>query len=110
MQRILGATRRITLITSAVFLIVGFPLQAFATDPAPASAPSQDPNKPQGPDANTYTYNTATGMWENDYYIWNPATGQTTPKTTQTYSYNPATGHWDTTDWIYDPAQGAYVP
>jgi hypothetical protein len=49
-------------------------------------------------------------MWENAYYIWNPATGQTTPKTPQTYSYNPATGHWDTTNWIYDATQGKYVP
>jgi hypothetical protein len=84
--------------------VVGYPLTAWADDAGPG------PNEPQGPDANTYIYNPDTGMWENDYYIWNPATNQTTPKTTQSYSYNPATGHWDTTDWIYDPAQAKYVP
>src|SRR5581483_9407806 len=74
------------------------------------SSGTQGPSQPQGPDANTYTYNSATGMWENQYYIWNPATGQTTPKTPQNYSYNPATGMWDTTQYRYDAASGTYVP
>jgi hypothetical protein len=49
-------------------------------------------------------------MWENQYYIWNPNTGQTEPKTPQTYSYNPVTGKWDTSKWIYSPDTGSYVP
>jgi len=49
-------------------------------------------------------------MWENAYYIWNPATNQTTPKTTQDYSYNPATGAWDTNDFKYDPTTKTYIP
>jgi hypothetical protein len=49
-------------------------------------------------------------MWENDFYIWNPTTGQTTPKTAQKYSYNPETGMWDTTQYKYDAPSGNYVP
>jgi hypothetical protein len=78
--------------------------------PAPGPAANPGPAQPQGPDANTYTYDSNTGLWSNQYYTWNPATGQTTPSAPQTYSYNPATGHWDTTDWIYNPASGAYIP
>ncbi len=82
-------------------------------NPTPATAstpPSTGPVSPTGPDASTYTYNSATGLWENQYYTWNPTTGQTSPKTTPTYSYNPATGMWDTTHWKFDPASGTYVP
>jgi hypothetical protein len=113
MSRLSDITRRTVFGLAAALLVAAFPVPAFADDPASTpstNTPTQGPNKPQGPDANTYTYNSATGMWENAYYIWNPATGQTSPKTAQTYSYNPATGHWDTTDWIYDPAKGQYVP
>jgi hypothetical protein len=78
------------------------PPQGPTTDPGPTS--------PQGPDANTYTLNPDTGLWENAYYIWDPVTHQTRPKVPQSYSYNPATGRWDTTQWVYDPAAGNYVP
>lgn len=70
----------------------------------------QGPTSPTGPAANTFTYNATTGMWENQYYIWNPNTGQTTPRTPQSYSYNPKTGMWDTTNWVYDPTSQSYVP
>lgn len=93
---------------TALVLVAGYPLTAWA-DNAP-SAPTQGPTSPTGADAGTYTFNSTSGMWENAYYIWNPATGQTTPKTTQTYSYNPATGHWDTTDWVYNAPLGKYIP
>lgn len=66
------------------------------------------PDKPTG--EVPYTYNEATGMWENDKYIWNPATGQTTPKGEVNYSYNPATGQWDTKDWVYNPVTKKYEP
>jgi hypothetical protein len=105
MLRLRGLFRRFSVGIITLILVVGFPLSAWADDPS-----GRGPDAPQGPDANTYIYNADTGMWENDYYIWNPNTNQTTPKTTQTYSYNPATGHWDTTDWIYDPPSGHYVP
>lgn len=78
----------------------------------PTSPPvsSTGPSKPTGADANTYTYNSGTGLWENQYYTWNPVTHQTAPKTPQSYSYNPSTGMWDTTKWVYDAPSGKYVP
>lgn len=103
MSRFSFDIRKTAFALTATLLLITGPLPAFAQQ-------SPGPNAPQGPDANTYTFNPDTGMWENAYYIWNPATNQTTPKGSQTYSYNPATGRWDTTDWIYDSAKGAYVP
>jgi hypothetical protein len=88
-----------------------------STPPAQPAAPTNTgpttqpgPAAPTGPDASTYTYNATTGLWENQYYTWNPNTGQTSPRTPPTYSYNPATGMWDTTQWRYDAASGTYVP
>ncbi|MBI4033842.1 hypothetical protein HY379_02470 [Candidatus Saccharibacteria bacterium] len=94
-------------------------------EPSPegtVTAPAQDqtttttienirgPSEPNGVDANTYTYNSETGMWENEYYIWDPVTKQTKPKSPQTYSYNPETGMWDTTEWRYNPTTDKYEP
>lgn len=85
------------------------------SDPAPAPAPTPatatpGPKKPNGADSNTYHYNEATGLWENDHYTWNPVTKQTQPKDAVDYSYNPTTGMWDTTQWRYDAASGKYEP
>lgn len=73
-------------------------------------ASSTGNNAPTGASAATYIYNSETGLWENDYYTWDPVTHLTTPKTPQTYSYNPETRMWDTTEWQYDTAAGKYVP
>jgi hypothetical protein len=78
--------------------------------PAPAAAVNPGPSSPTGADANTYTYNSTTGLWENQYYTWNPITHQTQPKSAPSYSYNPSTGMWDTTQWVYDAPTGKYVP
>jgi hypothetical protein len=67
------------------------------------------PIQPNGAGSTTFVYNESTGKWENDYYIWDPVTKQTTPKTPQQYSYNPQTGRWDSKDWIYNPAINQYV-
>lgn len=84
-----------------------------APAPAPDQAPSQSvtgPTAPTGADANQYTFNPATGLWESQQYIWNPATNQTSPKTDPGYYYNPATGMWDTTTYQYHPETGTYQP
>lgn len=83
-----------------------------ATQAAPeqSSEETRGPDEPQGPDANTYTYNPDTGKWENEHYIWDPVTKQTQPKNPQTYSYNPDSQRWDTTEWRYNPASGKYEP
>lgn len=81
------------------------------TEPAPTtSTETQGPQSPPGAEADTYTFNETTGLWENSKYTWDPVTKQTSPKTAPTYSYNPETGHWDTTEWIYDAPSGTYVP
>lgn len=82
------------------------------TEPTP-SAPdpaSPGPQTPPGPEADTYTYNESTGLWENSKYTWDPVTKQTSPKSTPTYSFNPETGRWDTTEWVYDAPSGKYIP
>jgi hypothetical protein len=81
--------------------------------PTPSSSPAANttgPQSPTGPDSNLYTYNSTTGLWENEHYTWNPTTHQTQPKNAQDYSYNPTTGMWDTTQWIYDTPSGKYIP
>lgn len=86
------------------------------TAPDPTTTPpttppaTQGPTTPPGAASKTYHFNADTGLWENDYYTWNPATGQTAPKTAPNYSYNPTTGKWDTTQWRYDAPSGQYVP
>jgi len=66
--------------------------------------------QPTGDDATTYHYNSQTGKWENEHYIWDPATRKTTPKDNLPYSYNPATGRWDTTEWRYNSTTGKWEP
>src|SRR6266536_166693 len=73
-----------------------------ASNPLPANQTNQagsggqtGPSSPTGADAPNYTFNSATGMWESDQYIWNPKTGQTTPKGNPGYYYDPAAGKWN---------------
>lgn len=93
-------------------IIIFFPALVSAqevTDPTTTeTAAETGPDVP--PAESPYVYNEATGMWENDYYIWNPITQQTTPKGDVDYSYNPETGQWDTTEWVYNPATKKYEP
>jgi hypothetical protein len=87
------------------------PAPTVATTPPPAPAASTPGTAaPTGADANTYTYNSTTGLWENPYYTWDPATHQSSPTTPQGYSYNPTTGMWDSTNYVYDAPTGTYVP
>ena len=78
--------------------------------PTPPPAPAQGPTQPTGAEAKSYHFNVNTGLWENDFYTWNPVTHQTSPKASPTYSYNPYTHMWDTTQWIYNPSTNKYDP
>jgi len=117
--------RRSFIITLAFLQVGFFPHMGFAegTSDDPSSTPdtststpvdpasTQGPTSPTGADGQTFVYNPDTGLWENDFYTWNPVTKQTAPKPgTVDYSYNPATGKWDTTEWRYDAPSGKYVP
>src|SRR4051812_2996027 len=55
------------------------PSQELAAPPPPETPPPvvQGPQSPAGADHGTYTYNEATGLWENDKYTWDPVTKQT---------------------------------
>src|SRR3989344_1834306 len=97
---------RLAALAIALIVLLSYPLGAIAL--AEGSAPG--PSAPTGASASSYTYNPATGLWENDYYTWDPATNLAAPKTPQTYSYNPSTGMWDTTEWIWDAPSGKYIP
>lgn len=97
-------------------LVVFYPAAAMAdgdtstngTTPTTQTTQNTGPTKPNGADASTYHYNADTGKWENDYYIWDPVTHQTTPKTASNYTYDLTSGTWNTTDWQYDAPSGTY--
>ena len=103
------------LLQIALYPHIGFALEGAATDgsTSDASAPTittNGPSAPTGADASTYIYNDVTGLWENEYYTWDPVTKLTAPKTSPEYSYNPTTEHWDTNEWRYDAPSGKYIP
>ncbi len=72
-------------------------------------AATQGIKSPTGSDAGTYTYNSCTGLWENQYYSWSPATKEYTPKTPYTYTCDTAHWDWVYSKWIYNPVSGKYV-
>ncbi len=98
--------KNILSILLVLLLVLSAPMAVLADN----NNQSTGPQSPPGADSSTYTYNSNTGLWENDYYTWDPVTQQTAPKTPQAYSYNPDTGRWDTTEWVYDAAAQKYVP
>lgn len=97
-------------------LVFSYPLgtvvlaESSETDSTAAPASETGPISPTGADSSSYVFNPDTRLWENDYYTWDPATKQTSPKTPQSYSYNPDTNMWDTTQWVWDAPSNKYVP
>lgn len=103
-------------------LLVGFmPVPYAFADSADSSTPTGSAScspvapaptgikAPTGSDASTYTYNSCTGLWENQYYTWSPATQQATPKTPLVYTCDTTTWQWATKVWVYDPAAGKFT-
>jgi len=116
MLRIIGPTLKRGLFVGAVVILAGglLPLPAFADSsssqtctPPPATQPGV--TRPIGADANTYTYDCTTGLWENGYYSYNPATGVYAPTYPIVYTYDPTTGLYDTTVWVYNAPSKQYV-
>ncbi len=109
----------------SLLLLLGSPGAVFASETAsPSAAPtSESPapgqsdttvpiagvTRPTGASAATYHYNQANGLWENDYYTWNPANKETLAKTAPEYTYNPQTALWDTSIWEYQTASNQYI-
>ncbi len=96
----------------AVLLVAVTPMAVFADD-SPVCTPPPDSqtgvHHPVGADASTYSYNCDTGLWENDHFTYNPATGTTTPKDAAVYTYNAGSGKYDTTLWTYNAPSNHYV-
>lgn len=114
---------RQTFIAAVIMLLVGaapapvLAQEAWTTEDAGTAGtstqtavdtPTNGTNAPTGSAAGTYQYNQGTGLWENDYYTWNPSTKVTQPKVPLEYTYNPLTGMWDTQVWQYSAAKGSY--
>lgn len=75
---------------------------------AQVASPVNGTSEPTGSASGTYSYNPATGLYENEFYTWDPMTKQTLPKSASAPSYNPSTGTWDTPEWRYDSTSGTY--
>ncbi|HSX14357.1 MAG TPA: hypothetical protein VLE72_00385 [Candidatus Saccharimonadales bacterium] len=86
------------------------PTTTDTTAPTIPTTTTTGPTTPTGPDANQYTFNPTTGLWESALYTWDPVTNQTSPKTDPGSYYNPSTGMWDTTTYQYHPETGTYQP
>lgn len=89
------------------------PLGTLAADPSCTSPPSgPGAHWPTGSDANTYTYqcdpSPNAGKWTNTYYVYDPATGNTSPLYAPDYAYNCTTNKWTKTQWDYSPADGQF--
>ncbi|HEU4966061.1 MAG TPA: hypothetical protein VFT53_01085 [Candidatus Saccharimonadales bacterium] len=113
-------TKRIAYSSLAVLLVMLAPAPYVFADGADSTAASASTSctpvvatpgikSPTGSDAGTYTFNTCTGLWENQYYTWSPATKGYTPKVPYVYTCNTAQWDWTYTKWIYNPVAGKYV-
>lgn len=65
-------------------------------------------SKPTGSAADTYHYNSCTGLYENEHFTWSPATKQYSPIVPLTYTCDQATGEWHTSEWFYVASTGNY--
>ena len=121
-QTTIQATKRVMCGLAAGLVVVFAPAPyAFAdsvdsstpsasTSCTPVTPDSSGTNQPTGASASTYTYNSCTGLWENQYFTWSPATHTTTPKIPYQYTCNPSTWRWETTIWNYSPVKNSFYP
>ena len=106
MSKISAYIRRASVVVIVLLLTFAAPVISYA-DVAPADA-EYGITHPSGAAAITYTYNSDSGLWENDYYTWNPTTKETLPKQALEYTYNPSTGLWDSQVWEFHPNVDRY--
>lgn len=111
--------RRLAFGSMAVLLLAGLSpalygmryAAAAENDCHPVTPASAGVTTPTGSDAVTYTYDACTGLWQNQYYTYNPATGKTTPKawwSQQIFTYDAVTGKWQGQKWAYRPADKSW--
>ncbi len=100
------------LILAGVSLIVCLPLTA--TVAANADSTCTPPtyttgvHQPVGADASLYSYDCDTGLWESEYYSYDPATGVYAPLYQIVYTYDPTTGLYDYPNYVFDAPTNSY--
>lgn len=67
-------------------------------------------DKPTGAWAGTFAYNSCTGLYENKYYTWSPATHTATYIWPMTYSCDTASWRWEAQQYVYVAAKNDYEP
>jgi len=110
--KLLSISSAILVLSSCTALSAGG--AAFADDNTPCTPPNGGTgvNYPTGADASTFTYQcsgTYAGEWTNQYYAYNPATGQRERLYDPDYSYDCTAGRWTMTTWNYSPSTHSFV-
>ena len=116
LHRISSSIKLTFALLATLSLVAYTPLSAYALDAASSDTTTScapDPtgagvSRPNGADAATYTYNCA-GYYENQYFTYNPVTGNYRNKTEPTYTYNPVTLKYDYPVWIYNAPTNSFV-
>lgn len=91
-----------------------FTVEADTSTPAanasctPVTPASTGVTRPTGSDASTYTYNSCTGLYVNQYYTWSPATQSVTPITPYVYTCNTSNWKWTYQKWVYIASTGTW--
>lgn len=113
MPKSISVLKRSLLVGTACMLVGGLvPVSAYADDSQTCTPPADTQpgvHKPVGADSGTYTYDCNTGLWENGYYAYDPASGKTTPTYAIVYTYNATTGLYDYPNWIYNAPHNNFV-
>ncbi len=97
------------LICSSLLPVVSYADNSSSQTCTPPANTQTGIHSPQGADAKTYTYNCTTGLWQNQYYTYDPSTGLVTPINPVVYTYDPTTGMYDYSIWTYDAPTSSYV-
>lgn len=84
-------------------------VSAVSSDCSPAAATSGT-DAPTGAWAPTFTYNSCTGLYENKYYTWSPATHSATYIYPMTYTCDTSTWQWTAQQYEYNTAHNDYEP
>ena len=78
------------------------------TSCTPVQAPANGTTKPTGAAASTFTFNACTGLWENQYYAWNPVTKYYTPKYQYIFKCDTSNWQWYYEQWVFSPVSQSY--
>jgi hypothetical protein len=115
MMNIRLITRRLLIpIVTLLFMgAINLPTLAFADSSSPSTTPSSTttpvvPPAPVGPCGTDYTYNAKSGLWEGQYYNYDPIAKVFTPLTALSYTYDSSANDYTTSEWECDARTGNY--